>query len=231
MKIIDYLRAKYLVNMPTTITGREALLFGIPYPMQSGWLARFGENEISAATANQLASILRGQSMSNKPLKAMYAARALAALSEAYIVNAENILSAKASKKKLKRERKKNKRRAKSAPPVSIQVYQKPAVHFAVTDDFLQTYEWRRVRMEALKKCGARCQCCGATPADGIVINVDHIKPRRLFPQLALSVDNLQVLCNQCNHGKGNWDMTDWRDAAPELSDEERHMRSIAQER
>jgi 5-methylcytosine-specific restriction endonuclease McrA len=79
------------------------------------------------------------------------------------------------------------------------------------TDDFLRTYEWRRVRMVALKKYGAKCQCCGATPATGAVMNVDHIKPRKLFPQLALDVDNLQVLCDECNHGKGNWDMTDWR--------------------
>ncbi len=78
--------------------------------------------------------------------------------------------------------------------------------------DFLQTFEWRRVRMLALKKYGARCQCCGATPATGAVMNVDHIKPRKLFPQLALDVNNLQVLCSDCNHGKGNWDMTDWRD-------------------
>lgn len=79
--------------------------------------------------------------------------------------------------------------------------------------EFLYTYEWRRVRMEALKKYGARCQCCGATPALGAVMNVDHIKPRALFPALALDVDNLQVLCSDCNHGKGNWDMTDWREA------------------
>jgi 5-methylcytosine-specific restriction endonuclease McrA len=65
--------------------------------------------------------------------------------------------------------------------------------------------------MLALKKHGARCQCCGASPATGAVINVDHIKPRKLFPELALDVENLQILCSECNHGKGNWDMTDWR--------------------
>lgn len=84
-------------------------------------------------------------------------------------------------------------------------------VHDISSNDFLQTYEWRKVRMQALKKYGARCQCCGATPADGVKMNVDHIKPRKLYPNLALSLDNLQVLCEECNHGKGNWDMTDWR--------------------
>lgn len=76
---------------------------------------------------------------------------------------------------------------------------------------FLQTYEWRRVRMQALKRYGLRCQCCGATPDHGVRMHVDHIKPRRLFPELALDINNLQVLCEECNHGKGNWDMTDWR--------------------
>jgi len=85
-----------------------------------------------------------------------------------------------------------------STPPVS-------------SDAFLKSYEWRRLRMSALKLHGARCQCCGITPAHGAVMNVDHIKPRKLFPELALSLENLQVLCGECNHGKGNWDMTDWR--------------------
>jgi 5-methylcytosine-specific restriction endonuclease McrA len=76
---------------------------------------------------------------------------------------------------------------------------------------FLETYQWRRLRMEALKKYGPKCMCCGATPKDGAVMNVDHIKPRKLFPELALDLGNLQILCHECNHGKGNWDQTDWR--------------------
>jgi len=75
------------------------------------------------------------------------------------------------------------------------------------TDAFLKSYEWRKIRMLAIKKYGRACQCCGATG----VINVDHIKPRRFFPELALDLNNLQILCDECNHGKGNWDMTDWR--------------------
>ena len=83
-----------------------------------------------------------------------------------------------------------------------------------MTDEFLRSYEWRRVRMQALKRFGTTCMCCGSSPASGSVMNVDHIKPRRLFPALALDIENLQILCNPCNHGKGNWDMTDWRKAS-----------------
>jgi len=86
-----------------------------------------------------------------------------------------------------------------------------PVTNFMAEDQFLTTFEWRKVRMEALKKYGPKCMCCGATPADGAVMNVDHIKPRKLWPSLALDVNNLQILCHDCNHGKGNWDQTDWR--------------------
>jgi len=79
------------------------------------------------------------------------------------------------------------------------------------SDDFLVSFEWRKLRMMALKKHGATCQCCGASRLTGAVIHVDHIKPRKLYPELALDIENLQVLCDVCNHGKGNWDMTDWR--------------------
>lgn len=78
-------------------------------------------------------------------------------------------------------------------------------------DTFLDSYEWKKVRMQALKMYGAKCMACGATPASGAVMNVDHIKPRKIFPALALDIKNLQILCHDCNHGKGNWDMTDWR--------------------
>ncbi len=83
--------------------------------------------------------------------------------------------------------------------------------------DFLETFAWRKLRMEALLKYGPKCMCCGATPATGAVMHVDHIKPRLTHPELALEIDNLQILCGECNHGKGNWDTTDWRtdDARP----------------
>jgi uncharacterized protein (TIGR02646 family) len=77
--------------------------------------------------------------------------------------------------------------------------------------EFLRTYEWRRLRYQALKKYGGRCMACGRTAKHGAVIHVDHIKPRKTHPHLALNFDNLQILCEDDNHGKGNWDSTDWR--------------------
>lgn len=93
----------------------------------------------------------------------------------------------------------------------------------ATSADFLKSYEWRRLRMVAIQRYGPRCMCCGAD-ASQTRIHVDHIKPRKLFPQLALDIDNLQILCEACNHGKGNWDTTDWRPV--ESTDEDDRQRA-----
>jgi 5-methylcytosine-specific restriction endonuclease McrA len=84
-------------------------------------------------------------------------------------------------------------------------------------DKFYKSIEWRSLRYQALKNCNGCCQLCGASQHDGIKLHVDHIKPRSRFPELALVLSNLQVLCDDCNIGKGGWDDTDWR----------QHMRAI----
>lgn len=78
-------------------------------------------------------------------------------------------------------------------------------------DPFYQSFEWRRIRQAVLVKAKGRCAACGRSPHDGITLNVDHIKPRGRYPHLALDPNNLQVLCDECNHGKGNLFETDWR--------------------
>lgn len=59
----------------------------------------------------------------------------------------------------------------------------------------------KRVRYEIFQKFNNRCAICGRSASDGAVLHVDHI--------LAIAnggtsdVDNLQVLCEDCNIGKG----------------------------
>lgn len=81
-------------------------------------------------------------------------------------------------------------------------------------DEFSRSNKWRRLRYAALKRYGARCHACGATRATGAQIDVDHIKPRSRYPELALDPDNLQILCRACNEGKHDDDETDWRTPA-----------------
>lgn len=75
-------------------------------------------------------------------------------------------------------------------------------------DSFYTSMPWIRLRYQALEIYGKRCMACGSS--DG-KMHVDHIKPRRMFPELELEFNNLQILCEDCNIGKGSWDQTDWR--------------------
>jgi len=155
---------------------------GEHYPLQSGWLQRCLGKQI---TEDQ---------------KSIFEAGAVS----------------KSNARRLARKLKKNLNESFDAKAYIVKKNKKEEVKqkenkFVCSDSFLSTYEWRKIRMQALKKYGPKCMCCGATPEFGAIMNVDHIKPRKLFPSLALDLNNLQILCNECNHGKGNWDMTDWR--------------------
>jgi hypothetical protein len=77
-------------------------------------------------------------------------------------------------------------------------------------DKFYQTKEWRTLRYHVIRKYGNVCMCCGKSPKDGAIIEVDHIMPRSSFPEYALAEHNLQVLCAVCNSGKSNIYMDDW---------------------
>lgn len=76
----------------------------------------------------------------------------------------------------------------------------------------IDSTRWKAVRYGALKAAGGKCQCCGNSAKDGAALHVDHIKPVSKCPELAYELDNLQVLCADCNIGKLDRDETDWRD-------------------
>lgn len=92
---------------------------------------------------------------------------------------------------------------------------------FISSSDFLSTYEWAKTRMKVLSLFGNTCMCCGATPQDGVKICVDHIKPRKFFPSLALDPNNLQILCDVCNLGKGNAFVVNWREGKKPIFSQE----------
>lgn len=68
-------------------------------------------------------------------------------------------------------------------------------------DSFYTSRQWLALRYQAIMKYGRVCMLCRAS---NIEIHVDHIKPRSKFPHLELDINNLQVLCRECNLGKGN---------------------------
>lgn len=85
------------------------------------------------------------------------------------------------------------------------------SVRKSASNAFLGSAAWRSLRYRVLRSASGRCAACGVRAADGAVLHVDHIKPRLMFPELALEESNLQVLCEDCNLGKGADDSTDWR--------------------
>jgi hypothetical protein len=81
-------------------------------------------------------------------------------------------------------------------------------------DAFYRSQRWRRARTDALERNRERygsltCECCLTNRANQW--HVDHIRPRSTRPELALEPANLQVLCADCNLGKGVRYATDWR--------------------
>lgn len=71
------------------------------------------------------------------------------------------------------------------------------------TDYFYESFVWAKLRYRALRKYGHRCMSCGLS-GTSTVLHVDHILPRSKHPDKEMDINNLQVLCEKCNIGKGN---------------------------
>lgn len=111
--------------------------------------------------------------------------------------------------------------RTKEAAGQIIQVTEK------MIREFYDSPPWKRLSYDIKKERGRRCECCGATPDQGVRIITDHIKPLRKYWHLRLDPLNMQVLCDDCNLGKGSRDETDWR--APKQPDDEIDQRLVDQ--
>lgn len=80
-----------------------------------------------------------------------------------------------------------------------------PSVSAILSPGFYSSREWREARYIALKATNGSCRVCGRNPRDhGVVLHVDHRKPRSKYPHLALDQTNLRVLCEDCNVGKSD---------------------------
>lgn len=76
--------------------------------------------------------------------------------------------------------------------------------------EFYASWEWKRLSYDVKINRGRKCECCGAK-APNVRIHTDHVKPIRHHWHLRLERSNLQVLCEDCNMGKGSRDETDFR--------------------
>jgi 5-methylcytosine-specific restriction endonuclease McrA len=81
----------------------------------------------------------------------------------------------------------------------------------------LKSRRWQSLRLEALRRDGWQCVQCGSR----VRLEVDHIRPVRMHPELAFDLGNLQVLCAQhhtqktrkeCGHPELNPKRQAWRE-------------------
>lgn len=78
--------------------------------------------------------------------------------------------------------------------------------------DMYRTRRWRELRVEVLTAYAAKCMMCGRSYKEhGTAMHVDHIIPISREPRKAFHFTNLQILCEDCNLGKSNNYMDDWR--------------------
>jgi len=63
-----------------------------------------------------------------------------------------------------------------------------------------ERYMFYAMRFEILKRDEFRCQYCGATPQEGVVLVIDHIYPKSKGG--SNKMDNLITACQICNGGK-----------------------------
>lgn len=213
--IIEYLRCKYKTDKPTAILKTEAKAFGMPYPLRSGWLIEFGGMEITPGMFHRLRDGLtrRGGAKASAGLAAIDAPPVPAPYdkSKKGKIDRKRVrLAAKAQDLAYKLANPHLATCAPSAPKAALS-HTVEGVDVRSTE-FLRTWAWRELRYATIKRYGPVCMCCGATAkTSGEPIQVDHIKPRSLFPALALDPESLQVMCGPCNMGKSNTDFTDWR--------------------
>lgn len=97
------------------------------------------------------------------------------------------------------------------------------------SSDFFNSSAWHRVRFATLRRYGAACMACGRGKKEGAILQVDHIRPRSKFPELALAMDNLQVLCRECNMGKSNVFMDDFTGMTEERKRQDEALKQWAQ--
>jgi 5-methylcytosine-specific restriction endonuclease McrA len=74
---------------------------------------------------------------------------------------------------------------------------------------FYSSSEWKLLRAGIIEAQGDTCADCGRRITDVRDITVDHKHPRSKHPELALTLDNLRVVCRQCNSRKG---ASDWEE-------------------
>jgi len=97
--------------------------------------------------------------------------------------------------------------RSKRKPHVDkliIELAQKRKEELEEARRFYQSAEWRLLRTKIIKSHQNVCRICRKKLTEKGDVTIDHVLPRSKFPESALDIANLQVLCRSCNSSKSN---------------------------
>lgn len=100
---------------------------------------------------------------------------------------------------------------------IPVNVFKPGVLHpFWVSDrskiQFIETPEYKELRIRVLKRDDYSCQKCGARGKAGLrpKLEIHHLKSRKLFPELSLDERNCVVLCREC-HKKTDSFLNRWQ--------------------
>ena len=91
--------------------------------------------------------------------------------------------------------------------PKKVTVEYLSNVSFEQTKKFYNTGEWKALRKEYMEKNKAKnfkCNYCDENVSLKKSLNIDHIKPLKTHWHLRLDINNLQILCRDCNKFKAS---------------------------
>ena len=75
-----------------------------------------------------------------------------------------------------------------------------------VVDPFYQSRAWYRIRTKVLIRDKYTCVNCGVSVRGKGMARVDHIRPRKYYPELALHIRNLRLICVLCDNARHSRD-------------------------
>ena len=90
-----------------------------------------------------------------------------------------------------------------------VELAEKRKQQIEEAEQFYSSPEWYLVRKQVIQENGKICAECHRKISRNDDVTVDHIKPRIRYPDLALTMNNLRVLCRSCNSRKGDREFTD----------------------
>ena len=87
--------------------------------------------------------------------------------------------------------------------------WRKAQIDIKFRQSFYKSSEWKNLRQDFLETQTNRiCNYCKKDLSlnlnDSLTLNIDHIKPIKFFWNQRLNINNLQILCNECNKVKAN---------------------------